>query len=94
ELLDHSPTFKLLFKPVKFEFPFPKPPFSSIFVHPRICLFVLFSSALIMTTKRQRGSSSRKLPNFIDRLVDEELTWYERNKDVPAAATCALDIDS
>ncbi|CAN0875250.1 hypothetical protein LINGRAHAP2_LOCUS10718, partial [Linum grandiflorum] len=44
--------------------------------------------------KRGTGSSSRRLPIFIDRLADDELEWYERNKNAPAAATCALDIDS
>ncbi|CAN1223034.1 hypothetical protein LINGRAPRIM_LOCUS713, partial [Linum grandiflorum] len=34
ELLVCSPTFKLRFKPVKFELPFPKPPFSSVFRPP------------------------------------------------------------
>ncbi|CAN0876165.1 hypothetical protein LINGRAHAP2_LOCUS11142, partial [Linum grandiflorum] len=38
--------------------------------------------------KMETGSSSRRLPIFIDRLVDDELEWYEANKNAPAAATC------
>ncbi|CAN0920656.1 hypothetical protein LINGRAHAP2_LOCUS32160, partial [Linum grandiflorum] len=55
ELLDQSPTFKLHFKPVKFEFPFPKPPFSSVFCPPSnllVCALFFGSNHVYQEAKR------------------------------------------